>query len=534
MLNSQNINANTLTLAVVLLLGLVLAVVVGDGVASGNYVYVGLFVLIAFGLPLGLRLGTNFWILIALTMTANGRLGFIPLPFNVSEIATIVASLLFAVHVVLRRMELKVPLHWPDIIILFNVGWLAVTFIKNPTGLYFLGSDSVGGRKYIDMGFAFIGYFVLSRCYIPSRWARYLPIFLAIGLATPYALQSIASLSPQLGEAISWVYGVQVQSVDQAPGSQATAASEGRIAGLERTALPLFLAMCAYYPPITFISPLYPARVFAFATAFVLVGLAGYRSFLLALPGYMAVATWLRGRIRDFIPLAAVGVIGIVVLAGAVQAGLAVPLTIQRALSVIPLGWDAAAVKDAEATTTWRLDMWRDAWNDPNYFKDKIFGDGFGFTQQELILFANQMMGQQGLLGAASYEMFIIRGSLHNGPLSSIRYGGFGGLALLTCLMIAGALYAIKVVKASSGSVYMPIALFTAIPLVYEPFAFFIIFGAYDQHMVQYFLGVGMLNLISRSLPKPVTDMSQSSARSVSPITSPLHQGIPVPAARLR
>ena len=515
MLKSANFNANTVVMAVVLLLGLILAIVVGDSVASGHYVYVGIAALVFLGVPLGLTLGTNFWVLIVLTMTADGKLGFVPIPFNLSEISILAATFLFALHVVLRRIDLKVILRPPDVFVLLNVVWLLVTFIKNPTGLNFLGSDTVGARKYIVMGFAFIGYFILSRCRITPKWAYFLPIWVAIGMAAPYALQTIATVSPELGSAISRIYGVETLSNARLL-TQGAMGTEERVLGLERTALPFFLAMCAYYPPVTFIQPLHPLRVFGFLVTFVLVGLSGFRTFLAAMAGYMAVGTWLRGRLRDFIPLAAMGAFGLIALVGAVQSGVPVPLTIQRALSVLPLGWDAEAVKDAGDTTEWRLDMWRDAWNDPNYFKDKVFGDGFGFTQQELMLFANQMQGFQGLVGAASYEMFIIRGSLHNGPLSSIRYGGFVGLILLTALMIQTAFYAVKVVRASIGTNYLPIAFFTAIPLIYEPFSFFIIFGAYDQHLAQYFLGVGMLNLINRSLPHPIATKSNSRKQAIS------------------
>jgi hypothetical protein len=468
-----------------------------------------LAVLLVVGLPLALKLGTNIWILIVLTPTADGRLSLVPLPFSLLEICTLAAALLFGANVVMRRINLKEPLYWPDLLVLLNVGWLVVTFIKNPTGLYFLGSDSVGGRRYIVMGFAFVAYFILSRCRIPSKWAYKLPIWMAIGLATPYLLQTIATISPQLGELISRVYSVPVQSDAQMLTAQGALGSEERVFGLERTALPFFLAMCSYYAPVTFISPIYPLRALGFLVAFALVGLSGFRTFLVAMAGYMAVGTWLRGRVRDFVPLATVGLIGLIALAGAVQSGVAVPLTIQRALSILPLGWNPEAVKTAEDTTTWRVDMWRDAWNDPNYFKDKVFGDGFGFTQQELMIFANEMIGKQGLIGVSNtYEMFIIRGSLHNGPLSSIRFGGFVGLLLLTALMIYTASYAIKVVRASIGTSYAPVAFFVAIPLIYEPFSFFVIFGAYDNNMVQCFVGVGMLNLIKRSLPPSVRSTS--------------------------
>jgi hypothetical protein len=528
-------NSNTITLAVVLLLGLLLAIVVGDSVASGRYAYIGLAVLLVVGLPLALKLGTNAWILIALTTTATGRLGFVPLPLSLSEICAFAAILLFGVNVVMRRINLKTPLYWLDVLVLMSIAWLIATFIKNPTGVFFLGSDSVGGRKYFEMGIAFAGYFIFTRSFLPKKWAYHLPVWMAICLAIPWALQALATISPQLGEVIARIYSVQVESDAQMLTSQGAMGTEARVFGLERVALPLFLAMCAYYAPVTFINPLHPVRVLGFLVAFILVGLGGFRSILLTMFGYMAVGTWLRGRIRDFVPLAAVGLIGLIALAGAVQSGVAVPLTIQRALSVLPLGWDPEAMKAAEDSTTWRVDMWRDAWNDPNYFKDKVFGDGFGFTHQELMIFANEMIGKQGLTGVSNtYEMFIIRGSLHNGPLSSIRYAGFVGLFLITALMIGTAIYAFKVAQASLGTVYAPIAFFIAIPLIYEVFSFFVIYGAYEDHLRQYFLGVGMLNMINRSLPQPSTARSDSPATGAQPTPAALTLGIPSPAAHLR
>jgi hypothetical protein len=508
MLTSTNFNANSIVLAVVLLLGLLLAVVVGDSVASERYTYLGLLVLIACGVPLGLRLGANFWLLIVLSITADARLGFAPVPMNVSELCTSAAALIFILQVVFRRIGIRTEVRLVDVLVWLNVVWLVVTFVKNPTGFALLGSDSVGARKYFSLGIAFLGYFMLSRCKIPAKWALGLPLVLACAWALPAALNAIAIMSPELASVITRVYAVNVQDASSPLAATGALGSEARIFGLEAVAKPFFLALCSYYAPVTFVNPLFPFRALGFFVSFILAGLSGFRSALLAMGGYMLVGTWLRGRTRDILPMAAVGILMIVAMSFAVQSGARIPLTIQRALSVLPLGWDPEAVKTAEDTTTWRVDMWRDAWNDPNYFKDKVFGDGFGFTYQELMLFANQMQGLQGLVGAASYEMFIIRGSLHNGPLSSIRYGGFIGLFLLTFLMIMTAIYAYRVVQVSKNTVYMPIALFVAIPLIYELFAFYIIFGAYDNHMIQYFLGLGMLNLISNSILSQGADSS--------------------------
>ena len=100
--------------------------------------------------------------------------------------------------------------------------------------------------------------------------------------------------------------------------------------------------------------------------------------------------------------------------------------------------------------------------------------------------------------------------------------------------MIGTAIYAVKIARASVGTVYAPVAFFTAIPLIYELFSFFVVIGAYDQHMAQYFVGLGMLNLIDRSLPHPVGATSKPRRQlTPAPVAVP-SPAIPAPAARLR
>jgi hypothetical protein len=509
MMNPANLNANSIVFAVVLLLGIAMAVAMGDAVGSGGYTFIAIFFAACIGIPLLLKLGPNSWLLLVLGINFTDRSPLLPIPLHVAEILTMAAALGFALQVIMRRIRLKMQWTLLDYLATVCLFWLVVTFIKNPVGIAFLGSDMVGGRKYLSLIFAFIGYFILSRGRIPANLAFKMPLIVAVAWATPHALNAAAVVWPDLGSIISQFYSVQLSDQSLLTG-QGDLGTEARIVGIEKMIFPFFIAMCSYYPPVTFINPLYPLRAFGFLASFILVGLSGFRSSLIAMVGCMTVAIWIRGRLIDFVPLAIAGVVLLIALIGAVQSGVAVPLTIQRTLSVLPLGWDANAVEDAQGTVEWRVDMWRDAWNDPNYFKDKIFGDGFGYTFQEMNLFADQMSGRGGLTGAARYELFMIRGSLHNGPLSSLRYGGFVGLILLTALMVGTAIYAVKIVRASSGTVYLPIALFTSIPLIYEIFAFYFIIGAYDNNMIQYFYGLGMLNLINRSLPTPVGTTSTS------------------------
>ena len=93
----------------------------------------------------------------------------------------------------------------------------------------------------------------------------------------------------------------------------------------------------------------------------------------------------------------------------------------------------------------------------------------------------------------------MIRGSFHSGPLSSIRFVGIIGLVLLLCLMIAVFRLALMTILKTRGTLFFPLALFVGIPLMWLPFHFIAIFGAYDNAMKDLILGIGLLNIIYKS-----------------------------------
>ena len=428
MRHTDKLNARTLYLGLVLLLGLLAAFFAGDAIANDRFVFVFAGILVAVALTIGSRLGRNIWVLIPFTATASGSISVLPLPFNYTELGILAAGTYFALQIVFKRARLVIPWQLVDKLIWINMIWLVVTFVRNPVGFGSFGSDMVGGRS-VTLVFTFAGYFILSQSFLRASWAYKFTGFLAFFMALPPLLVTVSELVPAIAPAIYPLYsGVSIEGFKRSlPGEDTN-----RITGLLEVSRPMMLALCAYYPPITLFSPLHPVRVVGNLLGLALAGLSGFRSMILAAGGYMAISTILRGRFRDLYILAAIGCLGVICVLSAHQAGIKVPIAMQRALAFLPLDWDPEAIRLAEGTSEWRMSMWRDAWNDPNIMRDKIFGDGFGFTAHEMMIFSDELLGIGGFYGVQNtYESFMIRGSFHNGPLSSIRYGGAVGLFLL-------------------------------------------------------------------------------------------------------
>ena len=156
--------------------------------------------------------------------------------------------------------------------------------------------------------------------------------------------------------------------------------------------------------------------------------------------------------------------------------------------------------------------MWAWAWNDDRILRDRVWGQGFGLSIDDMSLIAAAMSGGQGgasLLGGSDRENFMVTGSFHNGPLSSIKYIGIVGFALYYPLMCYMALFAWRLCKRSRGTKAFTLALFVSIPVIYEPFNFVFVFGGLDSNYSQLLFWAGLLNMSQRYL-ESVTRVASS------------------------
>src|SRR5204863_9901366 len=152
-----------------------------------------------------------------------------------------------------------------------------------------------------------------------------------------------------------------------------------------------------------------PWRLGFFLLAAVACASCGYRSALILLIlSFMAVFYW-EGlhRTRWMI-----GFIGAALLAGAAVLPYAekLPLVVQRTLSFLPIQVDFLVRQSSEASTEWRLEMWKRVLPDvPKYF---LRGKGYTLTADD-IYWANENSYRIGGSGSAGA---MVAGDYHSGP----------------------------------------------------------------------------------------------------------------------
>ena len=291
--------------------------------------------------------------------------------------------------------------------------------------------------------------------------------------------------------------------------------------------------MMSLYNPFSLLNPLnvIPAGVFFMSIGFIL--LSGFRGALIGTAVSFVIAAYFWGGVKDATRSILFALIAIALLVAIHGLGVELPLSAQRALSVIPAGWDRDAVESAEGTSEWRLDMWETVLANPDlYLRNPAFGTGFGFSERDLEIQLAASFGGAGYLGGSQYEAQLISGAFHNGPLSAIRYAGVVGLVLYYTLMFTMLDFAFKLVKRTKGSPYFYLAVFLALPITYGLISYTFIYGAYDDVLQGSLFLCAMLRCTSEShrlwlkqTSKP-TKAAQESGRSVQEV--PGTRGRPV------
>jgi hypothetical protein len=148
-------------------------------------------------------------------------------------------------------------------------------------------------------------------------------------------------------------------------------------------------------------------------------------------------------------------------------------------------------------------------------------------------LIASSIMAGEGggsRLGGSDRENFMVTGSFHSGPLSTIKYIGVVGLCLYYPLMCYMALLAWRLCIQARGTKAFTLSLFVGIPIIYEPFNFVFIFGGLDSNYSQLLFWAGLLNLTQRYIERltgstsreqeDVLAISRTSERKLEPMLS--------------
>jgi hypothetical protein len=145
--------------------------------------------------------------------------------------------------------------------------------------------------------------------------------------------------------------------------------------------------------------------------------------------------------------------------------------------------------------------MWEIALTSDKYIHNKIFGDGFGYMRADFERAMDVMYGRTSLRGdEAKQEMFLLDGDFHSGPISTIRFVGYVGLALFLPLLYLLMIMAWRVSYLSFGTKYEICSLFYCIPCIIMPMIFIFVFGDYRLCLVTILFSVGIMNSLKRSI----------------------------------
>ena len=500
-MNIRNISANQIVIWSALLLGLLVAVMVGSAVGSSDMrLFAGLIAAIPIAV-IFVKLKTNVWILLPIGWYLTGRLPWLPVPFTVRDLCFMAVIFFFTLFFATRALPWKRKLGTLDYLIYFNLIYLATVYARNPVGFWAMQTSMVGGRPYFEIALAFGAFMIMSRVQITDFIAKIFPFFFVIPAWCVGMLDVISRLFPQTGYVLNSIYsGVGTGGATAAFQAEAELGTT-RMVGLQNAGVSSILTLCAKYNPITLISPLYPHRVVMLTIAFGAIFLSGFRSVLLFAFLAFLLSSILRGHLKDLWVACGIALFALILLISMQGTVFQLPLTMQRALSWLPGDWNTEAVTDAEESSRWRFEMWGWAWNDDRILRDRIWGQGFGLSIDDMNLIAASLIAGQGggsLLGGSDRENFMITGSFHSGPLSTIKYIGVVGLALYYPLMCYMAWLAWRLCIRARGTKAFTLSLFVAIPIIYEPFNFVVVFGGLDSNYSQLLFWAGLLNMTQR------------------------------------
>jgi len=486
------------TSAIVVAGGIVCALLVGTWIAEGSLLPFAVFGAAAVA-TIVLMLQQRIWILIPIFWYLTGRLGFLPLPFSARDMAVLTAFSVFVIFLALRFIRADAKMELLDWIVFLNIGYLITVFVRNPVGLSAVGSAMVGGRPYFDSFIGFLAFVVLTRTALRPKLAKILPLFSCAGQVGVSLSGALAHYIPSTAPLVGRVYSGIDTSEYITQGAGLEDSDLNRVTNLLGGAQAGILTLVSYFPALSLLSPVRLLRFLCFLAVCSGFALAGFRNGISLMGFAFVMSTYFRAGFKKAFLVTVMACLAIFGLVAVHNAGLRLPLTAQRALSFLPGDWDRVAKGDAEGSSEWRFYMWEVVLSTNTYIHNKLFGDGFGFSSEELQIMEQAGSGGPGFIGASGQESLLITGAFHSGPLSAIRYVGVVGLVFYLTLLVAAAIYAWKLIRRTQGTDYFPLALFVGLPAIYEPFQYTLIFGGFDSGFPTTLFLCGMLKLTSKA-----------------------------------
>ena len=293
-------------------------------------------------------------------------------------------------------------------------------------GLRSFGSESYGGRNYVYIFAAIVGYFVFASQRIPLPKANsYVALFFLMG---------ITALVPNLAFAggrawyFLFYFFPPVYALEQAVGSFSLEPEITRVLGLTAASIALLCWLLAHYGLRNLFRK--PLAIFLFTVSLIGCLFCGFRVVLVIFALTLGLQFLFEGFYKNkglVIGLLSGFVIGGIILVVNVEK---LPLVAQRTLSVLPIRLNPIVERSSEGSTLWRVTMWKELL--PEIPKYLLTGKGFAIDPTDLAFAEHNARYGNGAAGA------IAAGDYHNGPLSLVIPLGIWGVIGFTWLAFAG------------------------------------------------------------------------------------------------
>ena len=358
---------------------------------------------------------------------------------------------------------------WP---LLFTIAMVYATAeMTGGIGLKAMGGEVAGGKKYIALFIGCATFFALTSHYIPKeKRGFYIALYFLAG-----SVQFISDMFPFLPAPLNYINLL-------IPPSESNGADFSfgmtRLGGVASSAGVVANFMMAKYGLRGIFRGDKPQRFLLFFFFLGLTMLGGFRSVLVA---YLMIGTmlfFLEGLHRTRLLMVFI-LGGILFLGAAVPFANKLPFTVQRTLSFLPIKLDPMAVMEAESSTRWREEMWRDIWPQvPGYL---LLGKGYALTKEDFQsmgdgIFANT---KNTLINNANNSL-AISGDYHNGPLSTLMPFGIWGAISFIWLSLAAMFVMFRNYKFGDAEI-KPVNTFLMVLIIQQFIGFFFIFGAYSD-----------------------------------------------------
>ena len=462
----------------VLVIGTVIALWLGVSIVTQQTATLikgaGVLVLIVSAL-----LGRRIWLLMVFLSAMNVVL---IRGVGTSELGQLLFLAFSTILFLMRKLRMQFQFKELELWALLIIACIVQTYLRNPVGLNLMGSGNVGARPYLMLAIAISSAAVLSVMIVEVKelkWAMWLSI-------------------------IGGFLGI--------PG---TVLRYGTLAGDQEdlSRIPVFSTLATLLSRIlvTWKSPLkalmHPGWGSVLLLSVVAAGASGYRNSV-AMIGLMYIfGICYRGGVMAVFSSILAGALGLVLLA-LINLNFPLPGNIQRALSPFPGTWEQKYKRQANLSTEWRMDMWKEALTSDRWIHNKFVGDGLGMSAEQLR--ENQrvdatMVGagtsNTGLL--AQQENMLINGSYHSGPVHTIRTVGYLGLVILLAAMIRLAVHAHRQILRCKGTEWFPLAMFFNVPILVHPLFFVFVFGEFPVGVATTMMGIAWVRLLEKNLPIP-------------------------------